>query len=199
MILKAMFTPLDICIRLSSAINYSVRTKFAGRTTWSAVRDSRDGRAEIDVMVADSGPAAFCKVEIHCLRMGDSNESLLTEACVKMDLEDNYELDLERFPLEHVMKEVWSFYPIVTLGTRYLIEYSKERGPELKTTKVMNVRMRALSADFSVGELDQLDFEEMGNDIADHIGAMIAIFFVAKQITSSTRSGRDEPSHLGGS
>jgi hypothetical protein len=193
-----MFTPLDICIRLSSAINYSVRTKFPGRTTWSSVSDSRDEMAGIDIMVADSGPAAFCKVEIDCRRTRDSEETIRAEVCVEMDLEDNYELDLERFPLEHVMKEVWSFYPVVTLGTRYNIDYSKERGPELETTKVMNVRMRALSLEFSISELEQLDFEGTGDDIADYVGAMIAIYFVAKQITSM-RSGRDEPSNLGGS
>jgi hypothetical protein len=194
-----MFTPLDICIRLCSAINYSVRTKFPGRTTWNSVSDSREEEAGMHVMVADSAPPALCKVRIHCLRMRDSEESLLAEVHVEMDLEDNHELDLEIFPLEHVMKEIWSFYPLVTLGTRFNIEYSKERGPELKTTKVMNVRMRALSADFSTSELDEVDFEGTGDDIADYVGAMIAIYFVAKQITSSMRSGRGEPSNLGGS
>jgi hypothetical protein len=191
-----MFTPLDICIRLCSAINYSVRTKFPGKTTWSSVRDSREEGAGIDVMVADSGPA-ICRVEIDCRRIGGSGEIVVIEGYVEMDLEDNYELDLGRFPLEHVMKEVWSFYPVVTLGTRCNIEYSKERGPELKTTKVMNVRTRAFSDDFSLSELEELDFEGTGDDIADYVGAMIAIFFVAKQITSM-RSDREEPTNLGG-
>jgi hypothetical protein len=193
---KAMFTPLDICIRLSSAINYSVRSKFTGRTTWSSVHDSREEEAGMCVMVADSAPTALCKVRIHCRRIRDSEETLLTEVHIEMDLENNHELDLEKFPLEHAMKEYWNLYPVVTLGTRYNIEYSKERGPELKTTKVMNVWLRALSAEFSISELEQLDFEGTGDDIADYVEAMIAIYFVAKQITSSMRSSQDEPSDL---
>ena len=193
-----MFTPLDICIRLSSSINYSVRSKFTGRTTWSSVRDSREEKASINVMVADNAPSAFCKVEIHCRRIEDSEKELMAEVYVEMDLEDNHELDLGKFPVEHVMKEVWSFYPLITLGTRYDIDYTREKGPQIKTKRTMNVRMRALYEEFSISEFERLDFEEAGDDIADCVGAMIAIHFVAKQITSSTKSGRDDPSNRQG-
>ena len=128
-----MFTPLDICIRLSSAINYSVRSKFTGRRTWSSVKDSREEEASINIMVADNAPSAFCTVEIECFKIRDGKKKLLIEAFVDMFLDDGYEIDLSKFPVEDAMKDIWSFYPSVTAGTRYNIEYSKERGPELVT------------------------------------------------------------------
>lgn len=192
-----MFTPLDICVRLSSAINYSVRSKFEGSTTWSSVRDSREDEAGIDVMVADDAPVAFCRVEIDCCRLWE-RKKVVIEVFVDMHLEDDHELELSTFPVERTMQEVWSFFPSITFGTRYDIDYSKEKGPELKTKKTMNVRMGAFYGDFSVKELGQLDFEEAGDEIADCIGVMNAIYCVAKEITPASKSERDNPSGLAG-
>ena len=193
-----MFTPLDICIRLSSAVNYSVKSKFEGRTTWSSVKDSREERAAIDVMVADNAPFAFCKVEMDCFRIGDRKKRVWIEVFVDMHLDDGNGLDLGKFPVERMMQEVWNFYPSLTIGTRYNIDYSREKGPELKAKKTMNVRLGAFYGEFSTKELEELDFEEVGDEIAEHVGVMNAMYLVAKQITASTRFDREDPSNLGG-
>jgi hypothetical protein len=160
------------------------------------VRDSREDESGVDVLVADSAPVAFCRVEIDCCRLFE-RKRVVIEVLVDMHLGDDHELDLGTFPVERTMQEIWSFFPSITFGTRYDIDYSKEKGPELKTKKTMNVRMWAFYGDLSMKELEALDFEEAGEEIADCIGVMNAIYCVAKEITAS-KSERDNPSGLAG-
>jgi hypothetical protein len=197
MIWKAMFAPLDICIRQSSAINYSVRSKFTGRTTWSSVRDSREEEASTDVLVADNAPSAFCNVEIECFKIRDGKKKPLIEVFVDMQMDDGHGIDLGKFPVEATIKDIWGFYPSVTTGTGYDYEYSKERGPEQITKKTMNVRTGASYGEFSSRALEDLDLEGAGDEIADRVGVMNATYCVTKNITTSENLRRDDESNLG--
>jgi len=180
-----LFTPLDVCIRIVSATNHALKTNLNGRETWTSVEDSREEQSSISLMVSDNEPTAFYHVEIHSFRSNARGKRILLETIVRMDLDEDRVGNLRQFDVEKIMKAGWNFYPVMTIGTRYRIEYSKESGPRLVSKAVMNVSIRPICEEFSVRELEALDYDEIGEEIANAIAVANAIYLAAKQVPAS--------------
>ncbi len=180
-----MFTPLDLCIQTASATNHILKEMLKGRRTWSSVTDSREDESSLSLMVSDNTQTAFCRVEILSHRVEGRGKKLFLEAIIRMDVREEPRLNLKDFAVERTMKEIWSYFPVITMGTEYGIKFSKESGPELSTKSVMNVAIVAVSEELSVRKLGGFDYDQLGRTIANGIAVMNAIHDVAKQIPSS--------------
>lgn len=180
-----MFTPLDLCIRVASETSRALKDRLEGRETWSSVEDAREERSRLLLMISDADPKAFCTVDIDCARIGFGGRRTLIEAIVRMDLEEDERFNLRGFAVEDRMKELWSWFPVITVGTRNSINYTKETGPELKSKLVMEVSIRGFFGDFTIKQLEQLDFDEVGEEIAEGVVVMNAIYAMAQKLPAS--------------
>jgi hypothetical protein len=52
-VFRKMFTPLDVCIRVVSAVEYVVKSRFEGVRTWAVVEDAREETSNLRIMIAD--------------------------------------------------------------------------------------------------------------------------------------------------
>ncbi|MDA4121685.1 MAG: hypothetical protein OK456_00725 [Thaumarchaeota archaeon] len=111
----------------------------------------------MSLMVSDNAPTAFCKVEISSYKMEGRQTKLYLEAIIVMDIQEEAGFSLKDFAVDRTMKEVRSYFPEITVGRRYKIQYSEVSGPETVTKEVVSVAMRPISVEFSFKKFEGYD------------------------------------------
>lgn len=168
---------MDVCIRLVSAVDHSVKSKFNELHTWSSVEDSREQESSIQLYISND-ETAFCSLEISCLRYGDRRDGLLVEVRGLMELVEGPDIFLDDFPVDKAIAGLRDFSPIVTAGSRYLFK----RG-ESKTTveRTLTVEIPVLTAEPSFEELQDFDYDGEGDYMASCVGILFALYLSAKR------------------
>jgi hypothetical protein len=91
------------------------------------------------------------------------------------------ELHLEEFPVDETLAHLKAFDPIVTTGTRYRIDEISHIAVE----RTLEVRMNVAGCRLSMRELEVLDFDELGYDVSDRVGLLLAIYRIIRSVPIS--------------
>jgi len=169
-----MFTPLDVCIEIVSASAHSIRSKFDDVTTWSSVKDPREGRSRIDLMIRHGESDAFCKVEVGGLDFDGARKRMLIDVFGEMDLTEGSGINLDGFALDEAMLRLKDLRPIVTAGSNYRL--SSEKGRDLVVSRSLKVRIRIFEDDVGMRELEAFEYDKVGADVADAVAFVLSIY-----------------------
>src|SRR2546426_10833441 len=177
-----MFTPLDVCIRVVSAVEYVVKSRFEGVRAWAEVEDAREETSSIMIMIADSEEvSSFCNVEIDCFKVeGRRRKEIVMEVFASMKISEGPGLHLEEFPVDETLIQLKPCDPLVTTGTRYRLDGSKTI-----VERTLEVRMRAFGGQLRIDDTESLDFDELGYDVSDRVGLLLAIYRSIKKVPIS--------------
>ena len=177
-----MFTPLDVCIQVVSAIEFAVKSRFEGVHAWSVVDDAREETSSLQIMIADSEEVySFCNVIIDCFKVESrKRKEVVVEVLANMRISEGPGLHLEEFPVDETLIQLKPFDPLVTTGTRYRVDESKTM-----VERTLEVRMRAFEGQLSIEEPESIDFDELGYDVSERVGLLLAIYRSIKKVPIS--------------